>query len=297
VLRPGHSGAPVFDDAWRVVGIGNGGLEAGLTQATWASPSAALDDLLASSEPIAFTADILTQLETSFGAELDAAPGRSIDVGTQTFRAVRTRGLNNLLEGSDDPKGVVQLVTGFGQMTNFNVFVPHEYEVFQTASGAAVAFPVGAELLTRNGRAYTESPDGNLKLIVATVETTNARERNEAIEAFRRELMGDAYATRWMRDPAWSYPQPRQTVDGFYIDRASYIRDSATRRRGVFMTVAAYRSNLLLVAAKNHDVAASWAPDRIAIWAQYVVATQLATFAQKTVGQTLASANSPGASP
>src|SRR5258708_610458 len=119
-LTPGMSGAPIIDDKGNVVGIGNGGLEKGTTELTWAIAASELEKLLISIEQIPKKSAELQRNTAMFSAELRASTGESITVGGRTFSKLRTRRLDELLRYSDDVLGVHQIAADFQPLNAFD---------------------------------------------------------------------------------------------------------------------------------------------------------------------------------
>ena len=143
-LLPGLSGAPILDDAGKVVAIADGGLENGTVSASWGMPYRYLTELSKSNET-STTAPANAHL---FAADNSIQPGGDVTCGGATFSKIRTLDLSQIQHSTDDPAGFAQLIKASPVDTS-----GFSYDVYQDQqSGASFVTLAGKKVQEKNGR-------------------------------------------------------------------------------------------------------------------------------------------------
>lgn len=172
-LLPGFSGAPVFDNRSRLVGIGDGGLEKGASNVSWIIPAHYLTELETSSStslPAGF--ENLVQL-FSAAAKIELPAGTTANVGgTNTgtekmldngffnnesesiealgfaFYPIKTRSLSEMMDSSDDPENIEILSDEFAVDLNIQLDYDNMYfDIYEDINnGVVLAVPEGQRL-------------------------------------------------------------------------------------------------------------------------------------------------------
>jgi len=228
-LLPGHSGAPVFDMAGRVVGIGSGGLKSGAASVSWAVPASHLAALLASNEqPVAganasnlFATGAPEPPASSGSNGSVAAAAMQADCGSVRFVYTGVRSFQELTVGHDDLQSVNLLMTEFGlsrqQVAGFR------YHTFQPVDGgAAVAIPDWATLRDSGEVCRALDPSGRMTVEFAGAVVGSAWEAQAVSTQFE-----NAFVLRsgrvWAPSPDYSYIAPYDRGDGLTVNRKTAV--------------------------------------------------------------------------
>lgn len=289
-LAPGDSGAPIVDDQSRVIGVGDGGLERGPGESTWAikiESAALLNTSTDSPGPP-------TQIKNLYAADVITGSGTTLRCGDVDFTALRERPLASLIATSDDPTGFYQL--GFLAFANIDKS-GFEYEVYNDRlSGAAVALPLHLELKSSDGICTGGLEGGAIEITVWAKKWANEAEAQQQSVQFEHIM---THGRPSVLDNSFTYPMLITRPDGLRVRRKSgYIANPQTLTYDDygFETLAVQRGVFLGVAVRRHDpgmrlgqqaqlcVQAPDAPGCPAIkafftdWARAVLGVHLTTF-------------------
>jgi hypothetical protein len=238
VQVPGNSGAPVLNHDGQVVGVGDGGLEQGISSINWAVPAHFVAALPNSTD--AMPTDTARTRE-SFAAELESEPGQSLRCGQLEFRKLRTRPFSRLRQTTDDPLALNQVLNSAGLAAR--ILPQLAYDVWvNEASGAAVALPAGDAPQSEAGVCVVqEGPSLAVRFGGATVQSL----ADAQLRSTQFEQAAEAPAGRlsWQRDPQWSYAFPHiNGLEGVVIQRNSGFGNNLMLGRAT-----AYTSETLMV--------------------------------------------------
>lgn len=218
-LVPGFSGAPIIDGENRVVGIGNGGIEGGAAAISWGIPIAYATTLESSTEPVQVD---FTQTSSLFGADLPRVSSREILCGDLSFKLMRTRPFERLIETTDDPVAMQQVIAylqippaslaGFA----FDIWV-------EEASGATIALPKGAGPIEADGYCAVVN-DAGLEVMMTGNRIFGPADAQARSVAFEMAISAQFPSLYWQVDPAWTYPFPHVNgKDGMAVRRKSFL--------------------------------------------------------------------------
>lgn len=295
-LVPGLSGAPLLDSSGRVVGVANGGLEAGAVGICWGIPAKHLAPLAQSSDNQLPRAVAIKQL---FAADLQANVKTLPPLSGVTLTRLRSRSFAQLAATADDGLGLRQLAM------LFQAFQPEtfSYDIYQDLRlGATLAVPEGAALRSQGDFITVQGPGWpRMSMVVQIRSSANGAEAQRQSEMFERAVTQMATAgTLVTLDPAWSYLGAMQKgtllvnrkgyyrvrlKDGFWQREAYLFGTYATNGRA-FLGVAAVNIDdsvatglleLQCVQGLSHPRCLELMDQRRA-WAQWVLAAQFSTF-------------------
>ncbi len=295
-LVPGLSGAPIVDNNGRVVGVVDGGLEAGAIGICWGIPASVLHRLSQSNinqTPGSATIDEL------FSVDLQANVTHNQNIGNLSLIKLRSRSFQQLVSTADDQLGLTQLALLF---TMFNPY-SFRYDIFQDlVSGAIVVVPEGSVLYQSGNFIVADMGDPRMELKFQINRTINQKEAQNLSLLFEEQLTGIDNFSQVIVDPQWSYLLP-VTSFGVMINRKGIYRNTFNNYvpqtdKYYFETLAYNGNTLLAVAAVNNDNTPQTlqmemlcgqgynyqdCPQIIRsrqLWAQYVLGVQLASFPQ-----------------
>jgi hypothetical protein len=258
-LIPGISGGPILNQSGEVVGIADGGLESGTASISWGVPIKNYYHLMSGNErnisASASGGGTLTAAAV-FSADTNISLGDNVVCGQFTFRKMRTRRLSQLIETSDSPMGISQLINAANMAGHFNIDPSFDIYIHQQ-SGGAFAIPSGWEVNTQGGhcRAYNQSGEVEVRLAGATVY--GQMQAQQASLDFEAMLLDD-HALLAQTDPAWTYQMPFARADGLLAMRKSatlfsppmapwqlpqfraYMMETLLVRSDAFLGIAAY---------------------------------------------------------
>ena len=284
-LVPGHSGAPVFNHAGKVIAIGDGGLERGAASISWAIPAARLRALLQSGEALQTTARA-GAFQNLFAADLRTDIGeRTLDAGSVELRKLRTRTLGEMRRSSasDDMLGLMQLLP-VGAPFDVDAL---RFDIYADAeSGATLVVPAGMRLDSRDGLMLGYLDSRRLEFRVRVEEVNSMQEAQFSSLAFEQTIFQSSPQLQWLDNPQWSYPTPRVFPSGLTVRRKSFLGGQFDPRFGWNWTkfcleTLAMRSDVMLcVAAIKHDFAGNQPPS--ANWVSLLIGTHLTTFSNLT---------------
>jgi len=252
-LQQGHSGAPVIDREGKVVGIGSGGVNAGVTGIGWSVRARYLEALpQASDRP---TMGEAAASRARFAASLDgpgapvAPPGgnaamqsgnsgdfiprpRRLRCGFVDFVRTRTRSLRELADTSDDSVGVQQVI----QWNNLrepgldNLL----YDVWnEPVSGAGVAVPAGVQLQEADRVCVVRLPGPDMTLVFSgsrgppgPVDDPAWRDQHMRIWTDFEQMVLARFNVRPRPVPGRSY-RGEQITDGMMVYRGLDVDQAA----------------------------------------------------------------------
>lgn len=225
-LIPGLSGAPIFDLQGNVIGIGDGGLEEGAVNVSWAIPAQNLTRLLNSTET-SLPQNAHTAL--LFSSDLDANMGTPVTSGSFNLINSRTRSLLQLASFADDQLGLIQLSTLFSEF-NPNAF---EYDVFvDNNTGGTVCLPKGSTLTSLGHGAWKvdlEETNGisfqdEFEIYVMMRSTTSMEDAQNQSVNFELQFLNNKFPQLfWQVDPQWTNMIPVSRLDGLGVRRKAAL--------------------------------------------------------------------------
>lgn len=217
-LMPGLSGAPLFNRTGEVVGIGDGGLEQGAVNISWAIPAHNLDRLLRSTiTKVPWSAGTLEL----FAAELQATVGPRISEGDIDLVKLRTRSLAELAATADDQLGLQQLSSLFPDI-DLSAF---RFDIYQEVhSGATVVLPQGAEIQPDPGGLWRVRLPGAshghpLEVLLQLSEAASSLDADRIALRFEQRIQQRYPGVTFSLDPQWTYPIAYSRFDGLTVRR------------------------------------------------------------------------------
>ena len=159
-LLPSNSGAPIFDKQGRLVGIGNGGLEKGTVNISWAIPAKYISELEnspasqlpgnASSSRMLFSTSIIVEesggdLEKTFAQSNVFRPVKTKDI---EFYKTKNRSIVDLTESSDNPSNIIKLNNEITRQFNIRIDLDKiRFDIYEDIqNGVIVVVPEGLNL-------------------------------------------------------------------------------------------------------------------------------------------------------
>lgn len=156
-LLPGYSGAPIYNKSGELVGIGDGGLEGGQVNVSWAIPAYFIDDLVNSNTTtlpdnidqleMLFSASVKINVESDNNEEIQqelANTYESYTYGDFEFYKTKTRSFNEMYSSSIDPENLSYFEEEFS--TN-NLHIDYNqlgFDIYEDViNGVIIAIPEG----------------------------------------------------------------------------------------------------------------------------------------------------------
>ncbi|NYF53963.1 S1 family peptidase [Tunturiibacter gelidoferens] len=219
-LTPGLSGAPVIDHSGKVVGIGSGGLEQGLSGIAWATQAHYLAELkTAPPLPLNSTGTAFTSVKSTkaFYSASAESGGTSIRCGDLSFVRSKSRTVKDLLPTHDDQIGFLQIASTTGlKLDIINEVALDVYS--EPSSGGSFAVPAGTTLAETDGICRAHLANGKVEIQVFSAKRSTPFELNNAFLAFEgQQTVGSPL--QWGVDPSFTYPAPHPRSDGFLVFR------------------------------------------------------------------------------
>jgi Trypsin-like peptidase domain len=298
-LVPGLSGAPIFNQADKVVAIADGGLENGTVGISWGIPARALYDLAGSQESIPDSGGG-GQNGVLFAAETDATFKGQQTCSGLPLTKLRTTSFSQIASSTDDALGLQQLINYFAvDPTAFS------FDVYQhLPSGATIAIPSGAQLATTGNRACVAAlANGEVVMMLQLAMVSSEAELQSVSTQLEINAAGGS-SQGWYGDNSFTYPLPVTRFDGLILRRRGYVHLDGTQvglnqvpqdrylfetiaTRGHVMLFASVMNNSATVANNLKAIACrgnpsqSGCPDIInksTDWVRSVIAVHLSTF-------------------
>jgi hypothetical protein len=263
-LLHGSSGSPVLDDSGRVVGVANGGLEAGAVEISWAIPQKYLANLLQSEEvsrgpsrlsDVLFSADLQKQPGTE-----SQPPAVAVRCGSLPMTKVRTRTFEDIARYNDDQLGLSQLTSQL--LVDPRGFRFDIYE--HLASGATAVIPTGARLSSGPQYCSASSPSGQSTLRLTLLPVSSIPDLGSKFSYF--EMQSADPSVLWQIDPRWSYFAPFNRFDGLTVKRTTLLGSRMmpppygwVAQKALFETLCARNGVFLGISIVNHEIS----PDKL----------------------------------
>ncbi|GAB0114612.1 S1 family peptidase [Acidisoma sp. C75] len=285
-LLPGHSGAPILNDAGEVVAIGSGGLQRGTVGLGWAVRARYLRDLLAA-PAVAAAPGLPTDIASNFAYVSPDAKAPHAACGDLSFVRTRTIGLADLYRSSDDPKGLLQIAASSGQP--IAVFAPLRFDLWTEAkTGAGIAVPAGATLAAGPSGCWADWGDPAIGLAISGTHLQARPWTPDWIAEVQDASL--AFEAGWaqpllpylVKDPAWSYNKPEIHAGGMLVNRSLFVGQAPGEPvpHAGFETLMAKGDAFIGIAAVNHRFLAPMlqTPPELASEASALFAVHLTTF-------------------
>lgn len=144
-LLPGFSGSPVVNERGKLVGIGNGGLENGASNVSWVIPAIYLDEL--TSSRMKSLPGQIAKANQSFSADMESSDDyKEVRFNGYVFVKTKTRTFGELLESSDNPEGLLEIVTLFDEFVVD--YASFKFDIYEDLTyGLIIALPSGVDLI------------------------------------------------------------------------------------------------------------------------------------------------------
>ncbi|MCA9280253.1 MAG: trypsin-like peptidase domain-containing protein [Phycisphaeraceae bacterium] len=285
---PGNSGAPVLDAEGYVIGVIQGGLEAGSTGYTWAVPASKLEELktskhrrvLGSSQtPEVFFGDFNfgdTRRAKQFRIQADRdAQNLLVYIGTRDLRQLRAT--------ADDQLGLAQLEAIFRQ-TGRQIHSDAEFDLYaDQSSGARVVVPAGVDLEIDKDRIEYQRHNGDLlaRIRITQVGSTNeAQQQSLSVEQWISSHV-NVSNEGWRGDPNWSNISACTYPNGSVVRRVAYVRHWGLRMTGYAFATYAHKADQFLDAVALQIPNPESEIDQYSFdreWVEMMIATHLTSY-------------------
>ncbi|MCF8379089.1 MAG: serine protease [Bacteroidales bacterium] len=160
-LLPGYSGSPIYNTKGELIGIGDGGLESGQVNVSWAIPASYLDQLEnspTSSLPanidqldLLFSAKVEVKAETESPEEIQelfADEYESYVYGDFEFYYTKTRSFEDMYNSTLDPENLQYFVNDFTENNLYLNYNQLNFDIYEDAlQGIILAVPAGSPLI------------------------------------------------------------------------------------------------------------------------------------------------------
>jgi hypothetical protein len=160
-LLPGYSGAPIYNVKGELIGIGDGGLEGGQVNVSWAIPAYFIDDLVNSPSSklpdniedleLLFSASIKIKVDSEDNEEIQkevASYYQSYAYGDFIFYKTKTRSFQEMYNSSVDPENLSYFQE---ELKENNIQIDYdqlEFDIYEDVENdVIIAVPEGAGLL------------------------------------------------------------------------------------------------------------------------------------------------------
>jgi len=286
-LVPGMSGCPLLNSKGEVVGIGEGGLERGFSELTWGINANQVESLKGSDDSIPQSGSSRRRSSNLFGAELRAASGAIVTVGSVKFSKFKTRRISELLEYTDDKLGLTQIEAQFAALDPGD----WEFDAYRNLETGAMFFvPAGATLDSDDDDLVITSDDLNFR--IRFQRTGNIRNSQLASQQFESDV-GGPNLRLWVANQAWSNLTPVTYPNGLIVRRKSFVIPQQIfvpygsipppPLKYLFETFAADGEYLLSVSITHDNYPRVFTDrDNGTSFGQMILATQLSTFVDTT---------------
>lgn len=243
----GLSGAPLVDRNSSLVGIGDGGLESGAGNISFAISAKYLESLLSRNEheeQEAYAASLL------FSAEEPEYESHSeaLHCGDLEFYKYRVRTLTQLLEYSDDRASVLKLMKKYGINGSQSDQISYDIWV-EPNSGSSIAIPVGTYL--EEGGSYCRG-DSNFSYFKMEGHNTS---NNIDVHRYESRFLGDIYRHRMDSDPSDPDSQiVRHGEDDFAISHKNFLLSMSDREQGAASVTTIARGNAFVSVGVSNEM-------------------------------------------
>jgi S1-C subfamily serine protease len=225
-IAPGHSGAPIIDDAGSVVAIAQGGLASGAIEIGWGLPVNLLQALTSSTIR---TLPSVEQVDTLFSAgreaTLVAEDSPRVRCGDLELVLVRSASLAEMAPTSDDPAGLQTLLTTLstaGQLTGQTLDpLAFRYDLWRDLeTGATVPVPAGLQPAERGRDCVVNWTGSGVGMTFRVERAGDFAEATANALAFENSI---AQGRPGQIDPAFSYLVPINRWDGLIVNRKAAL--------------------------------------------------------------------------
>ena len=255
-LLPGHSGAPVIDEAGRVVGIGSGGLENGTAGVGWAVRAQYLDELMAAPAYQTTAAD--GAVSRIFFSNEEGYTTTGVRCGDLQFVRQRTSTVDRLSQSSDNPAGFITIANTSGLSADAISALQLDSYV-EPGSGGSFAVPAGATL--RPGGSMCEVPlgGGKYSMWITSARVTSPMHAQQVSLGWE-SIWAQKVPYYWQPDFNYSYWGPySRSTDGLVVNRRTYAGFYGGVVRGMAFETLILRGDVMLgiiVASREYTPAA-----------------------------------------
>ena len=229
-LLPGFSGAPIVNNAGKLVGIADGGLEEGAQSISWGIEGRFLNNLVASSEQFQGQACSVQSRTIKFSTE-NLQDDLNIDYVSfkgYKFIKTKTRTIAQMQNTVDDPLGLNQLINGFALSNNLN-YANFAYDIYTDInSGATFCVPEGVKPEVRYDLLVAQEPGSEFAYIVWVNKAINngidrnTQHQNSSL-VFEQKLVNFiGMNLTYQADVNFSYAQPVFKPNGLIVNRKAY---------------------------------------------------------------------------
>jgi S1-C subfamily serine protease len=262
-LLPGLSGAPVTDAAGNVVAIGDGGLEHGAAEISWAIPASNLLRLLSSAEDVSIERQKVRG-EALFAMESRRSNVGSLNCGGITLTKVRTVAYRQMLASADDPERILKRHPFTQMVFRAPASAPDiaPLDVFEDLdSGATVALPPGILMRRTSNGCQAVLGGGRITLSVNIARVQSAAAVQLQTTLFEQSGIFPYPLEGWVPVSVATDEHPRVRFDGMAVQRMVFNYGGPARPPNLhtnagFERVVAIRRNVFLGVSvlSNFDV-------------------------------------------
>lgn len=280
-IRPGHSGAPIFDKSGAVVGIGDGGLHQGIASINWAIPAEAyVPALPASKDPkptepskqanlYSAHAEKPVEVKIATAPEDAAQDPNGEEEEEQSLVLAWSAPLSDILATAEAEQ--VQEVEAM-ELPDWSKIIIDVYEDYET--GATIAVPQGTSLTfdPEDRMVEAESEGGKVRMIVYVAQG-GGKDAQEYFDAYVSSLK------EWQPDPEEPDEPPYEEKDFFALTKTRVTFDEEGETQGnIFISLLLDGPNFLGTAVMAEDVQAL-SPDEFNLYKLMLLCVELADFA------------------
>ncbi|WP_181160203.1 S1 family peptidase [Sandaracinobacter neustonicus] len=300
-LVSGLSGAPLLSSDGSVVAIGAGGLQDGASGIVWAVRARYLVQG-GNWRPVATVKALARSSGLAFADQAPQAQTQQVACGPFQLTRSRTVSLAELSRGTDDPRGLQQVLGAVGgalgdpDKARFDVWVDLE-------SGAAIPLPAGSAITPGAvGCIVQVGPHVGISIVTHRASQTSGPAMQAEIQNVS-QMFEHSFAAIFPAglppDPSFTYLTPVSRPDGFMVNRKAFgapqqVGPNQLRTDYVFLThmtrgrsyaaVSAIRSGLVVPADAAMGCFQAGNPAACAVvlpqfrdWAMAAVSVHLAT--------------------
>lgn len=227
-LTHGHSGAPLFDHAGRVVAVGAGGLQSGASGIVWAVSASYLTNA-GNWTDIGPGQRVDPENAFTFSVQPPQARLDQVSCGDFTLSLSRTSGFAEIAAAADDPNGLYQVQTavGFGYPIDFDAMQFDIWEDLQ--SGAVVPLPQGTRPQQGEGGCTADAGNG-VTIWIRSFDGSDRPDDFYQLNEFSALLENDVNSALGLLfpDPNFTYSYPITRPDGFMANRKGAMGPQTT---------------------------------------------------------------------
>ena len=286
-IQPGHSGAPIFADNGKVVGIADGGLREGTARLNWAMPASKYVPLLLNSNDAKpNTRSVQVNLySTTTTVDVDAseaeqnqemekeAEENTIVNGNMSISKTWTASYDEIIEtmAEEDVAELKALTDSVNiDMTDTQYDI---YEDFNT--GATITIPSGEDFSVSDGWFYTSNADSTLFYDAMPFDYETFEDAKKAVLEVYNDYFDD---NDWVIDPTSPDSREVNAVD----ERATYefSRMAKDGNGQMLLYYGEVDGSSLLVTYLIYDINELVNIEYLKKFLHYAIAMQMATFSE-----------------